>query len=107
MGIEGLLNLLKPISIKQHISSLHHQTAAIDIMHWIYRACYGCTYELNQNITTFQYLQYIADMLEMLKHYSITPVCVFDGRSLQDKEWTISKRCQIKQENKRKGMECL
>lgn len=50
MGIEGLLKLLDPVTIKEHISSFTNQTAAIDIMSWIYKGCYRCAFDHNQNI---------------------------------------------------------
>jgi exonuclease-1 len=50
MGIEGLLNLLKPITEKEHISTFKNQRIAIDAMPWIYKGCYSCAFDLNQNI---------------------------------------------------------
>ena len=52
MGIDGLLKLLDPLVLKEHISSFHDKTAAIDIMSWLYKGCYRCAFELNQNIET-------------------------------------------------------
>lgn len=107
MGIEGLLKLLDPITLKEHISSFRNQTAAIDIMSWIYKGCYRCAFDHNQNIESNDFLYYILEMLELLSYYSIKPICVFDGRYVGKKDETIEKRKKMKEENKKKGLEYL
>lgn len=37
MGIEGLLNFLRPITEKNHISIFKDKTAAVDGMAWLYK----------------------------------------------------------------------
>lgn len=96
MGIEGLLKFLDPIVIKEHISSFEHKVAAIDIMSWLYKGCYRCAYELNQNIDTNNYLYYIFEMIDLLTYYHIKPICVFDGRYVGKKEDTLEKRKKSK-----------
>lgn len=59
MGIDGLLNFLKPVTEKEHISSFKNQRAGIDVMSWIYRGCYSCGYELVQNIDSCKFLYYL------------------------------------------------
>jgi hypothetical protein len=59
MGIEGLLKFLDPVTLKEHISTFRNQRAAIDIMSWIYKGCYRCAYEHNQNIESNEFLYYI------------------------------------------------
>ncbi len=86
MGIEGLLKLLDPITLKEHVSSFRDQTAAIDIMSWIYKGCYRCAYDHNQNIESNAFLYYILEMLELLSYYNIKPICVFDGRYVGKKD---------------------
>jgi 5'-3' exonuclease len=85
MGIEGLLKFLEPVVIKEHISSFQFQTAAIDIMSWLYKGCYRCAYELNQNIESNNFLYYIFEMIDLLSYYKIKPICVFDGRGIGKK----------------------
>lgn len=41
MGVDGLLKFIQPIISKEHLSSFRNQTAAIDTLSWIYRACYN------------------------------------------------------------------
>ena len=41
MGIDGLLNLLKPIALKTHISTFKGKTVGVDILPWLYKGCYS------------------------------------------------------------------
>lgn len=99
MGIEGLLSFLKPIITKSHISSFENQTVAIDAMSWLYRGSYSCSYELNMNIKTKDYLHFINKCLQMLKRHKIKPLMVFDGRSLFVKKKTEEQRKKVKKAN--------
>ena len=99
MGIEGLLSFLKPIITKSHISSFENQTVAIDAMSWLYRGSYSCSYELNMNIKTKDYLHFINKCLQMLRRHKIKPIMVFDGRSLFVKKKTEEHRKKIKKAN--------
>ncbi|CAD8179648.1 unnamed protein product [Paramecium octaurelia] len=105
MGIENLLNFLKPALVERCITFYRGKTAAIDAMSWLYRGCYSCAHELNQDIKTNDYLYYVQKMLIMLKEYEITPILIFDGRNLRAKEKTEQMRKQIKQQNLLKAKE--
>jgi exonuclease-1 len=52
-------------------------------------------------------MYFIFQMLELLRMYDITPVLVFDGRSLPSKSETQERRKKMKMENKAKGEEEL
>ena len=97
MGIDGLLKLLDPIVQKEHLSTFRCQIAAIDIMSWLYKGCYRCAFEHNQNIETNNFLYYIFEMLEILNYYKIKPIVVFDGRYVGKKGDTIEKRKKMKE----------
>ena len=86
MGIEGLLKLLEPITQKEHVSSFRGQIAAIDTMSWLYKGCYRCAFQHNQNIESNDFLYYIFEMLQILAFYEIKPVMVFDGRYVNKKD---------------------
>lgn len=47
MGIENLLNFVKPALTERCIAYYQGKTAAVDAMSWLYRGCYSCAYELN------------------------------------------------------------
>jgi exonuclease-1 len=107
MGIDGLLKFLEPITVREHISSFQGKTAAIDIMSWLYKGCYRCAFELNQNIECNTFLFYIFEMLDLLNYYKIRPLCVFDGKYVGKKEDTLEKRRSSKEENKQRGLDYL
>lgn len=56
------------------------------MMSWIYKGCYRCAFEHNQNIESNEFLYYILEMLELLSYYNIKPICVFDGRYVGKKD---------------------
>lgn len=41
MGVDGLIKFLQSIISKEHLSSFKDKRAAVDMMSWIYRACYN------------------------------------------------------------------
>lgn len=47
MGIENLLNFIKPALTESSITAYKNKKAAVDAMSWLYRGCYSCAYELN------------------------------------------------------------
>jgi 5'-3' exonuclease len=89
MGIDGLLRLIDPVVVREHISSFEGKTVAIDIAGWIYKGCYSCTFLHNQGQKSNNFLKYIFEMLGLLDYYKITPICVFDGRYVGGKEGTV------------------
>ncbi len=107
MGIEGLLKFLTPVTTREQISSFQGQTAVVDIMSWLYKGCYRCAFELNQNIDTNNYLYYVFEMLDLLIYYKIRPICIFDGKYVGKKEETLDKRKRNKEENKQRGLDYL
>ncbi|KRX06158.1 5'-3' exonuclease, C-terminal domain [Pseudocohnilembus persalinus] len=107
MGIDSLLQFLKPITDKDHISKFAGKRAAIDASSWLYRACYGCSYELNMGIKTYGYIHYFQKLINLLQEYKITPIIVFDGKFLPAKEKTQQKRSGEKSKNREKAKEAL
>ena len=79
MGIQGLHQVLKPALKDVNLSSFKGSTAVIDIMVWLYKGAYSCSYELGKGEPTLQFLGFPIKMLRLLKDKGITPICVFDG----------------------------
>ena len=52
-------------------------------------------------------MYYVMQMVQLLRHYEIDPILVFDGRSLSMKGDTNDKRRKIKEENYQKGLKSL
>lgn len=46
MGVQGLLQLLKPALRDCHLKQFENQTAAVDVMTWLYKGAYSCAMEL-------------------------------------------------------------
>ena len=95
MGIDGLLQLLKPLVQQEHLSSFSGLTVGIDAFPWLYKGCYmhAVTFDLEEGQEFTQSCSnYLLQMLDLLSTYSITPYFVFDGRSLPMKKDTITKR---------------
>ena len=63
MGIENLLNFIKPALQESSVVNYRGKTAAVDAMSWLYRGCYSCAYDLNQDIKTNDYIYYIQKMV--------------------------------------------
>jgi len=101
MGIEGLLQVLKPVTTKTHIRNFSNKTAAIDASCWLYKGTYSCSWDLSQGVKTYDYLHFMYHMIKVLQSYSITPIFVFDGLTLPLKKKTVEKRIQGKQTNKK------
>jgi len=67
MGIKDLLNILKPALEEKQIWDLRNQTAVIDVMVWLYKGAYSCSYELALGKPTMNFLSYPIKMLSMLR----------------------------------------
>ena len=85
MGIEGLSQLIKPILQNITLHDIRGKSVAIDAMAFIYKGCYSCAYELNNNIPTKAYMFYLFKVVKLLQFYKIDIIVVFDGLSLPAK----------------------
>jgi len=95
MGVTDLIRLLKPASRNIFISELSNQTAAIDMMTWLYKGVYSCAFESSRD----NYLNYPIKMLSLLSAHKITPIAVFDGHRFKPKSIEESNRRESKQKN--------
>ena len=48
MGIQGLLQLLRPITDNTHIKTYAGKTVAVDAYCWLHRGAYQCARELGK-----------------------------------------------------------
>ena len=79
MGIQGLHQIIKPALKGVSIADYRDSTAVIDIMVWLYKGAFACSYELGRGDPTLNFLQFPLKMLQLLKFKRIKPICVFDG----------------------------
>ncbi len=52
MGIQGLLQALKYIQQRKHISQYKGEKVAVDGYCWLHKGVYACAYEIGQGIQT-------------------------------------------------------
>ncbi|KAI5660255.1 hypothetical protein M9H77_29048 [Catharanthus roseus] len=110
MGIKDLLRFVKPYVEPIHIKKYAGQRVGIDAYSWLHKGAYSCSMELLLNIEgdkKFQYLKYFMNRINMLRHYKITPVVVFDGGNLPCKAATEDERDKRRQTNRDLAMEKL
>ncbi|KAL4430230.1 hypothetical protein ABPG74_014789 [Tetrahymena malaccensis] len=107
MGIQGLQNLIKPALEFTSLHQFKGQKAAIDAMSFLYKGCYGYSYQLNKGEQTKEYMLYLLRIVRVVKLNGIEPLVVFDGRNLKAKDLTIKKREETKEKNLQKANELM
>jgi len=103
MGISELLRKLGPITEAKHISDFSEKTAAIDIMSWLYKGLYAAASRMDTENKSDIYLNYPLKMIALLKAHNITPIVVFDGKTLKEKEKIEESRSQNREMNIQKA----
>ncbi|KAM7433475.1 Rad2 nuclease [Porites harrisoni] len=108
MGIQGLLPLLKPIQKPVSIAEdFAGQVIAVDAYCWLHKGAYGCAMELVEGKKSFVYVNYVLKRINMLLHFNVKPILVFDGSYLPSKAGQEEQRRKTRQENKAKGLAFL
>ncbi|KAL9953298.1 hypothetical protein ACROYT_G040694 [Oculina patagonica] len=108
MGIQGLLPLLKPIQKPVSIAEdFAGQVIGVDAYCWLHKGAYGCAMELVEGKKSFIYINYILKRVNMLLHFNVKPILVFDGSYLPSKAGQEERRRKTRQENKAKGLAFL
>ena len=105
MGIQGLLQILKPCMVDVDMKDFEGKSAAVDIMVWLYNGAYSCSYELGKGQVTVEFLSYPIHMLRMLKSKGVKVICVFDGLPLKAKAEKEKERMESKLMNREKALE--
>lgn len=87
MGIQGLLQALKPVTEVCNIREYSGKVVGVDAYVWLHRGAYGCAYELCTGgpAATSAYIRYFIGMVDMLLENGVTPFLVFDGGPLPAK----------------------
>ncbi|KAF8399026.1 hypothetical protein HHK36_014892 [Tetracentron sinense] len=95
MGIQNLLKFMKPFVEPIHIKKFAGKRVGIDAYSWLHKGAYSCSMELcldSKSDKKSRYLQYFMHRINLLRHYKITPVVVFDGGSIPCKAATEDER---------------
>ncbi|XP_023541520.1 exonuclease 1 isoform X2 [Cucurbita pepo subsp. pepo] len=105
MGIQGLLPLLKSIMVPIHIKDLEGSSVAIDTYSWLHKGAFSCSKELCNSLPTSKHIDYCMHRINLLRHYGVKPVLVFDGGLLPMKNEQEIKRARARKENLARAME--
>ncbi|KAI5670730.1 hypothetical protein M9H77_11094 [Catharanthus roseus] len=105
MGIQGLLPLLKSIMLPIHIRDLEGSCVAVDTYSWLHKGALSCSKELCKSLPTSKHIDYCMRRVNLLRHYGVKPVLVFDGGLLPMKSEQENKRARTRKENMSRAME--
>ncbi|CCG81837.1 Putative uncharacterized protein [Taphrina deformans PYCC 5710] len=105
MGIQGLLPLLKSITVHTHVKHYAQQTLGVDAYVWLHRGAIACASDLALGKHTTKYVDYAMHRVKMLQHYGVTPYIVLDGDYLPSKARTEVERETRRSENTKLGKE--
>ncbi|XP_071715186.1 exonuclease 1 [Rutidosis leptorrhynchoides] len=99
MGIQGLLPLLKSIMVPIHIKDLDGCSVAIDTYSWLHKGALSCSKDLCKSQPTSKHVDYCMHRVNLLRHYGVKPILVFDGGHLPMKNEQEMKRARSRKEN--------
>ncbi|XP_050370583.1 exonuclease 1 [Argentina anserina] len=105
MGIQGLLPLLKSIMEPIHIKDLKGCSVAIDTYSWLHKGALSCSRDLCQGLPTSRHIDYCMHRVNLLRHYCVKPVLVFDGGLLPMKGEQENKRARARKVNLARAIE--
>ncbi|XP_076888189.1 exonuclease 1-like [Bidens hawaiensis] len=105
MGIQGLLPLLKSIMGPIHIKDLEGCSVAVDTYSWLHKGALSCSKELCKSEPTTKHVNYCMHLVNLLRHYGVKPILVFDGGHLPMKNEQEIKRARSRKENLARAIE--
>ncbi|KAL5772087.1 hypothetical protein ACOSQ2_012011 [Xanthoceras sorbifolium] len=105
MGIQGLLPLLKSIMKPIHIKDLEGCCVAVDTYSWLHKGALSCSTDLCKGLPTSRHIEYCMHRVNLLRHYGIKPILVFDGGLLPMKIEQENKRARARKENLARAIE--
>ncbi|CBI30771.3 unnamed protein product, partial [Vitis vinifera] len=105
MGIQGLLPLLKSIMVPFHIKDLKGCSVAVDTYSWLHKGALSCSKQLCKSIPTSRHIDYCMHRVNLLRHYGVEPILVFDGGLLPMKIEQENKRARVRKENLARAIE--
>ncbi|XP_077222595.1 5'-3' exonuclease family protein [Tasmannia lanceolata] len=105
MGIQGLLPLLKSIMFPIHIKDLQGCFVAVDTYSWLHKGALSCSKDLCTGQPTSRHIDYCMHRVNLLRHYGVKPILVFDGGLLPMKSDQENKRSRARKENLERAIE--
>ncbi|KAJ6687330.1 5'-3' EXONUCLEASE FAMILY PROTEIN [Salix koriyanagi] len=101
---------MKPYIEPVHIKKYDGKRVGIDAYSWLHKGAYSCSMEICLNSNSekkLRYLDYFMHRINLLRHYKITPVVVFDGGNIPCKAGTEQERYRKRKANRELAMEKL
>ncbi|KAJ1285660.1 hypothetical protein BS78_03G295000 [Paspalum vaginatum] len=105
MGIQGLLPQLKSIMAPIRMEELRGQTVAVDTYSWLHKGALSCGDRLCKGIPTTRHIEYCMHRVNMLRHFGVKPILIFDGGLLPIKSDQETKRARSRKENLERARE--
>ncbi|XP_028755843.1 exonuclease 1-like isoform X2 [Neltuma alba] len=105
MGIQGLLPQLKSIMVPIHIKQFEGCNVAVDTYSWLHKGALCCSTELCKGLPTSRHIEYCMRKVNLLRHYGVKPILVFDGGLLPMKSEQENKRARARKENLARAVE--
>ncbi|RDX95440.1 Exonuclease 1 [Mucuna pruriens] len=105
MGIQGFLPLLKSIMVPIHIKDLKGCSVAVDTYSWLHKGALSCSTELCKGIPTTRHIEYCMHRVNLLRHFGVKPILVFDGGLLPMKGEQENKRARVRKDNFARAVE--
>ena len=107
MGIQGLLPMFRGSTKDVHVSAYAHKTLAVDGYAWLHRGVHACATELGRGLPCTQHIEFCLSRVQMLLHYRVRPLLVFDGGALPAKKATEVQRRAKRNAARRKAHQLL
>ncbi|KAI3929227.1 hypothetical protein MKX01_006463 [Papaver californicum] len=105
MGIAGLLPRLKLIMIPIHIKDLRSFFVVVDTYSRFHKGGLSCSKELCKSEPTSRHIAYCMHRVNLLRHYNVKPILVFDEGHLPMKCEEEAKRSRSRKGNLERAME--
>ncbi|RLN24338.1 exonuclease 1 [Panicum miliaceum] len=87
------------------VEELRGQTVAVDTYSWLHKGALSCGDRLCKGIPTTRHIEYCMHRVNMLRHYGVKPILVFDGGLLPIKSDQETKRGRSRKENLERARE--
>ncbi|KAH9797553.1 exonuclease 1 [Citrus sinensis] len=89
-----------------HIKELEGCCVAVDTYSWLHKGALSCSRELCKGLPTSRHIDYCMHRVNLLRHYGVKPILIFDGGLLPMKIEQENKRARSRKENLARAIEC-
>eukprot|EP00929_Paragymnodinium_shiwhaense_P008127 TRINITY_DN112069_c0_g1_i1.p1 TRINITY_DN112069_c0_g1~~TRINITY_DN112069_c0_g1_i1.p1 ORF type:complete len:817 (+),score=239.73 TRINITY_DN112069_c0_g1_i1:123-2573(+) len=107
MGIQNLLQFLKPVVVKKNIRDFSGKSIGVDAMCWMHKGAFACSQELVTGTDTDKFIHYFIKQCEVLRYHKIKPIIVFDGGRLPAKQAEEKRRQDHREAHRVKALDLM